>query len=667
MRTLAWLTLLLLALGCTAARAPSPAPSSTPETPAAELRAPSQGARAPRAPVPLAAYGKVRVVKGASFSHDESLVAYVSTEGDKIDLWVQPVAQGQPRQLTHTKGSVASFAFSPREDLLLFAGDQEGDELTRLYLTDSTGKAPVALFPGDPKGSRQELVAWSPDGKRFLYTSSRRDPRYLDLYDYELATGRSTRLWESSGKLSFALASRDHGLFVVQETVSDADSNLYLLKRGEKKLSLLTPHAGAVLFAAADFSPDGKRLYVVSDEAGEFQGLYAIELRTRKKTPVGATQWDTENAFFSDGGRYLFQIVNADGAAEVSITDQVTSSSGPLPPVGAPGPLVPLTTSRTDRYLAALIRSELAPTALWLIDLKEKVGRPLMDPLPETLRRQAFAPATSVRVRSFDGRDVPAFLYAPGGAQGAEPPAGGRPAIIVVHGGPTAQSRRIFDPFVQYMASKGYVVLVPNVRGSTGYGKTYTQLDNKDLGGAPLRDVVACKAWLVAHAGVDPARVVILGASYGGYMALAAATFTPKEFAAHVDIFGPSDLKSLVETFPAYWTAFATYLYKKFGDPKDPADAAYQRERSPLYFADRIERPLLVVQGTNDPRVNKDQSDRIVESLRARRIPVEYLVVPGEGHGFAKNESWLLVMETVDRFLDQHLFGAAPGSRLGGG
>jgi dipeptidyl aminopeptidase/acylaminoacyl peptidase len=201
------------------------------------------------------------------------------------------------------------------------------------------------------------------------------------------------------------------------------------------------------------------------------------------------------------------------------------------------------------------------------------------------------------------------------------------------------------------------VVLVPNVRGSTGYGKSYTQLDNHDFGGGPLKDVVACKKWLSDHAKVDQKRVVVMGGSYGGYMALAASTFTPSEFAAEVDLFGVSDLKSLVESFPPYWAADMEYIYKKFGNPKDPADASYQHDRSPIHFVDKIVRPLLVVQGDRDARVRKDQSDRIVAELKQRNVPVHYLILKDEGHGFSRTESIVSTYRLTDRFLDHYLFG----------
>ena len=256
-----------------------------------------------------------------------------------------------------------------------------------------------------------------------------------------------------------------------------------------------------------------------------------------------------------------------------------------------------------------------------------------------------------VRIPSFDGKAVPAFAYRPRGD-----PVG---AVILVHGGPTWQARRTFGAFTQYLVSKGYAVLVPNVRGSTGYGKSWTRLDSHDLGGGPLQDVVACKWWLVGNAGVPDDKVVVMGGSYGGYMALAAEAFAPEEFAANVDYFGVSDLKSLVESFPAYWASSSQEIYEKFGNPRDPKDAKYQHDRSPIHFVDRMKRPLFVAQGDKDPRVTKDQSDRIVEALRKRKVPVEYLLLENEGHGFSRTESMLRTYQATDAFLDRYLLGGA--------
>ena len=253
-----------------------------------------------------------------------------------------------------------------------------------------------------------------------------------------------------------------------------------------------------------------------------------------------------------------------------------------------------------------------------------------------------MAVGESVRIPSFDSKAVPAFAYRPRGD-----PVG---AVILVHGGPTWQARRTFGAFTQYLVSKGYAVLVPNVRGSTGYGKSWTRLDSHDLGGGPLQDVVACKWWLVGNAGVPDDKVVVMGGSYGGYMALAAEAFAPEEFAANVDYFGVSDLKSHGQV--EKWI-------EGYGNPRDPKDAKYQHDRSPIHFVDRMKRPLFVAQGDKDARVMKDQSDRIVEALRKRKVPVEYLLLENEGHGFSRTESMLRTYQATDAFLDRYLLGGA--------
>jgi dipeptidyl aminopeptidase/acylaminoacyl peptidase len=645
-------TLFIVAL---AACAGSPAPRAS--SAAAPAPTATSGARhAPRAPVPLAEYFKVRRVGSRSgillsFSHDEKLVGYLSDEAGRVDLWVRPIAGGPPRQITHVKGFIQGFAFSPTADQLLFASDLGGDEMPRLYLTDSNGAAPREVTPNYPPDRRADLIDWADDGKSFLFVSSLRDPKYLDLYEYGLATGRAERLWDGSGNLELADVSRDHRRFIIIQHISDADSNLYLVERGKPaKPKLLTPHKGTVLYNSHGLSRDGKTLYYTSDEGGEFSALYQMNLARGTSTALAKSDWDVEDGGFSRGWKYFYTVANVDGQFQLTITDARHEKTIVLPAPPPGGAWVPITSSRTDRYLGVRLQGDGAPATPYIIDMQAKTATPVLEMLPESLRARKMAIGEVVHVPSFDGRKVPGFLYR---AEGSGP----FPAIIDVHGGPTAQSQREFSAMRQYLISKGYVILVPNVRGSTGYGKTYTRLDNLDLGGGPLQDVVACKQWLVKEAHVDANRVVVMGGSYGGYMALAAATFTPNQFAALVDYFGVSDLKSLVESFPPYWAVAATFIYQKFGDPKNPAHAQYQHDRSPIHFVDRITRPLLVVQGDRDARVKQDQSDRIVAALERRHVPVYYLVLKDEGHGFSKTQNVVTASEATDRFLDRHIFG----------
>jgi dipeptidyl aminopeptidase/acylaminoacyl peptidase len=467
----------------------------------------AQGALPAKALIPLAEYFKIRRIGGASFNFDESLLAYSSDEGGRIDIWARPVrGNGPAKQVTHVKGAIGSFEFSPKKDLLVFAADVGGDELMQLYFTDSTCKEPVPVFPQDPKTSRSDFVRWADDGKTFLYTSSRRDAKHMDLYEYDLASKRSTLLWQASDKLEFALASRDHKRFVLLEEVSDADTNLYVINRGDEAAELLTPHKAEIMYTATDLSPDGKTLYYTSDEASEFAALYAMDFATKKSNVVLSPKWDVFIARFSRGGRYFFTAVDADGSAEVTLTDAQNKKPVALPSTGSSGSLIPVAFSRSDRWLAARLESDAAPRSLWLLDLKGGSAHQLFDPLPELLKGHHFTASKLVRVKTFDGLDVPAFLYIPKGE-------GPFPAVLDIHGGPTEQSARTFRIFAQYLVDKGYAVLVPNVRGSAGYGKTYTKLDNKDFGGGPLKDVLACKAWLVANAHVDSKRIGIMGTS----------------------------------------------------------------------------------------------------------------------------------------------------------
>lgn len=637
--------------------APAPVSSASASASAASPKLDS-GARAPKAPVALEEYFKIRRVPAfsrsglplLSFSSDESKVAYATDETGRIDIWVKPVSgDGKAVQVTHVEGFVHSFAFSPKEDVLVYEADRGGDELPRLYATDSKGAAPRELVPELPAGRRSQFIEWSKDGATFLYLSNARDEKDMDLLEYDLETKKSALLWQASGSIALAAVSPDHKRFALFETHSEANTDVYVIDRGQKTPTLLTKHTGDVLFQPSVFSADGKTLYLLSDEEGEFTSLYAAALPGGKRTPALAAKWDVDGALVSNTGAYFITVVNENGVPKLSATYK--RKPFPLPAVPTKsGAFTPVAFSKNDRYLGVSLVSDTSPSSSYVIDLKSGSVTALTDPLPESLRGQPMVAGEAVEIPSFDGKKVPAFLYRP-----STP--GLAPAIIDVHGGPTAQSRRTFSPFRQYAVSKGYAVLVPNVRGSTGYGKTYTRLNKLDIGGGPLKDVVACKRWLSANASVAADKVVVFGGSYGGYMALAAEAFTPDEFAANVDFFGVSDLKTLVESFPAYWASASAAIYEKFGDPKNPAHAAYQHDQSPIYFVAAMKRPLLVVQGDKDARVKKDQSDRIVKELRERKVPVHYLVLENEGHGFTKTENNLRALKLTDRFLDRYIFG----------
>lgn len=635
----------------------SPKPPVAEPPPNTQITAPAPG-KAPAAPVPLAEYFKILRVPALSrsdqpllsFSADETKVAYVTNETGRPDIWVRPVTgEGTPVQITHSDGFVHSFAFSPKEDVLVFEADHGGDELPHLYATDSKGSAPRELVTDLPAGRRTQFVEFAKNGATFLYQSNARDEKYMDLLEYDMRSKKSTVLWQASGTLAFATVSQDHLRYALLDQHSDVNTDVWVLDRGQKTPTLLTQHTGDVSFYPAAFSKDTKSLFMLSDESGEYLSLYSAILPGGKHTKVSNESWDIDGAYVSNTGKYFVTVTNEAGTPKLVVTEKDKPVAIPAPPAKGAGWNF-LAFSGSDRFVGLSIASDAVARTSYVADLKTGKLVSLVDPMPASLKNTPMVAGEAVEIPTNDGKKVPAFLYRPPGATGVVP------AIIEVHGGPTAQSRRDFVGSRQYFLSKGYAYLVPNVRGSTGYGKSWTKLDNLDFGGGPLQDVVACKRWLVANAGVAAEKVVVAGGSYGGYMALAAEAFTPDEFVANVDFFGVSDLKSLVESFPAYWASGAAFIYQKFGDPKNPAHAKYQHDRSPLYFIDHMKKPLLVVQGDKDARVKKDQSDRIVQGLKQRGVPVHYLVLENEGHGFTKTENNLKAWALTDRFLDRYVW-----------
>ena len=519
-----WFALIALALAACDDASPPEAPPQPSATPPTVVTAAPPVVHAPKAPVAIEEYFKVRRLGAAKLTFDEKVVVLQSDAGGRPDLWVMPVTGGPARQITHLDGVLHSFALSPVADQLVFEADHGGDELPHLYLTNAAGDAPKDLVADYPAGRRTDFIEWSDDGKKLYFTSSPRDEKYVDLVEYDVHKGKAETLWKASGKLELGDIARDGKRWIVSETLSDADQNLYLVERGKPDtLALLTPHRGEVLYSAWGFTKDDKQIYVTSDEGGEFSALYAMDLAKKTVSEVLKPSWDVEAAGFSRTFKYRWTWTNVDGTRKLVLLDAKSGREVALPPPPAGAGWWPSAFSRTDRYLTAVLRSDTSPPVPYLLDLKEGKALPLADPMPDTLKGRMMVPGNVVHVPSFDGKQVPAFVYRPVSVGGDGP----FPAVIDVHGGPTWQSYREFSPLRQYLVSKGYVVLVPNVRGSTGYGKSCTRLDDLDLGGGPLKDVVACKQWLVANAKVAADEVVVLGASYGGYMALAAATFTP--------------------------------------------------------------------------------------------------------------------------------------------
>ncbi|MGQ0588472.1 MAG: alpha/beta fold hydrolase [Sphingosinicella sp.] len=349
----------------------------------------------------------------------------------------------------------------------------------------------------------------------------------------------------------------------------------------------------------------------------------------------------------SPSGRYRVHAVNADASTQLTITD--TRTNRPVTLTGVPeGDLGGVRFNRDETMIAFTVASDTSPTDIFVADLASGAARRLTRSLNPAIDEAQLVDGSVARFRSYDGVEVPGILYRPREASAANPV----PAIVLVHGGPGGQSRRGYSALVQHLVNNGYAVYAINNRGSSGYGKTFFHMDDRRHGDVDLRDVVASRGWLEGQDWISD-RIAVMGGSYGGYMTAAALAFHPETFDAGVNIFGVTNWVRTLESIPAWWGAQRTALFDEMGDPA--TDAERHRRISPLFHAANIRRPMLVVQGANDPRVLQVESDELVAAVRGNNVPVEYVLFPDEGHGFLRKENRVTASEAYLTFLNQHL------------
>ena len=359
---------------------------------------------------------------------------------------------------------------------------------------------------------------------------------------------------------------------------------------------------------------------------------------------------DVQFTGFSFRGRYRVTGINEDARTTVRMVEDATGKTVRLPRLPA-GEIRDLVIARGEDRMAFYLNGDRSPSDLWIVDLGKGTARQLSTNLSRQIDAEDLVDSAVSRFKSFDGLPIPGILYRPHQATAAAP----APAVLLVHGGPGDQARRGYNSLAQYLVNHGYVVLDINNRGSSGYGKSFFMADDRKHGREPLWDCVEARKWLATQPWVDGRQIGIMGGSYGGYMVLCALAFQPDEFRVGVDIFGVSNWIRTLEAIPPYWESVREALYAEIGDPV--RDRAALEAASPLLHARNIRTPLLVIQGANDPRVIKPESDDVVAAVKANGVPVEYLVFDDEGHGFRKKKNQLSAYHSILLFLDRHLKG----------
>lgn len=587
---------------------------------------------------------------GGSFSHDEQTLLYTNDSSGIFNAYTVPVAGGESTPLTSSKETTFAISFFPKDNRVLLRRDQGGNEIYHIYLREENGSE-RDLTPGEK--NRALFLGWAHDLASFFYLSNKRDPRYMDLYEMDIEGFQPTLVYKNKEGYSVAAISNDKKLLVLSKDHTDHNNDIYLLELGSGKRTHLSPHEGDVRYGVVDFTPDGKSLYYLTNSAHEFMYLAKMELAGLQSEVIDKPDWDIMFGGLSWNGKYLYTGINADAKTVVKVVETATMQPVELPKL-PDGEIRSIAFSRSEQRLRFYASNPRTSADLYVYDLGGKQYTQLTRTMNPEIDPNDLAGIEVVRYKSFDGLEIPALLMKPWLKPGAR-----APGIIQVHGGPGGQTRIGYSPFYQYLVNHGYAILMVNNRGSSGYGKTFFSLDDHKHGQDDLMDCVKGKEYLISTGLVDPGKVAIVGGSYGGYMVLAALAFQPDAFDAGVDLFGVANWVRTLKSIPPWWTAFRDALYQELGNPE--TEEEYLREISPLFHAENIKKPLLVLQGVNDPRVLKIESDEIVEKVKANGVPVEYIVFDDEGHGFTKKANRIKGYKEIRVFLDKYLKGEAGG------
>lgn len=587
-------------------------------------------------------------ITAAAFSPDETKLLATGDRTGIFNLYEITIADGSERPVTAS--AVESFFAVDyvRGGGILYSADKGGDENDHLYLLGADGKT-TDLTP-DPK-EKASFAGWSKDRKTMYYLSNRRDARMFDLYRMTVGQWKPALLYRNTAGYQVSGLSWDEKAVALTQSLTTSTNRLFVCTLADGKMTEVSDPSVPGVYNPSDFSLDNASLFYVTDAGREFRYLVKYDLATGARETVHETNWDVMYSAVSETGAYRVIAVNADGKNELKVVDTRTGTDVAIPAI-PDGDVTSVVISPSEKLMQLTVGTSKAPSNIYVYSFATRELKKLTNTLNPEIDPANLVSATVVRFRSFDSLEIPAIFYRPVTASRDNP----APALVWVHGGPGGQSRVGYSAFIQFLVNHGYAVLAVNNRGSSGYGKTFFAMDDRNHGDKDLLDCVHGKKYLQSLDYVDGGKIGILGGSYGGYMTMAAMTFRPAEFNVGVNLFGVTNWLRTLKSIPPYWEAFRQALYAEMGDPFS-SDSVRLRAISPLFHADRVKNPVMVLQGANDVRVLQAESDDIVAALKRNNVPVEYIVFPDEGHGFVKKENEIRGYGAVLEFLDRHLRG----------
>lgn len=599
-------------------------------------------------------------ISASQLSPDGKYVSFIKPLNGVRNVFVRGI--GEPnsaaRPVTNeTKRPIGGYFWSRDSKFILFVKDNDGDENFNVWAVNPSETNPAARNLTEGKNVRaiiQSVPKSEPDA---IYVGlNDRDPAWHDLYKVSISTGKKTLVKQNNERLQGFIFDNADKIRLAIRSAENGDTEVHRLEENGATTKVYTCNWREAC-SPVRFHADNKRVYMETNRGErDLTQLVLFDPATQKEElveqdPLGRV--DFEGAFFSDVTGQLAFTSYIDDKPRVYFRDKKFEKDydGIRKKLGGTREINFQSSTADEQKWLVVSYSDTDPGTVWIYDRKTK-GLSTLYVVREKIPREHMAPMQAIRYKSSDGLEIPAYLTLP---KGVEPK--NLPLVVMPHGGPWARDYWGFNGYSQLLANRGYAVLLPNFRASTGFGKKFLNAGNKQWGELMQDDITWGVKHLVSQGIVDPKRVGIMGGSYGGYAALAAVTFTPDVYAASVAIVAPSNLNTLLGSIPPYWEAIRSTFHERMGNPNTPEGKAQLDRQSPLNHVDKIKTPLMIVQGANDPRVKKSEADQIVVALRERKYPVEYLLAPDEGHGFARPVNNMAMIMSVERFLAKHLGG----------
>ena len=590
-------------------------------------------------------------IGGATWSPDGKTIAFISNISGRNNIWLVSAEGGWPTQLTVSDQRQASPVWSPDGKWIAYQSDYDGDELWDIFLVSpATGKV---VNVTNTREIAELNPTWSPDGRYLAYeVKPKTSAAYeIDVYDTIMREVKHITSGTPQDKGNYGPIWLKDGKYIVytQEQAKGTDSNVFIADVTTPQSTLLTPHQGEQRFAASDVSLDGKRALVTSNAANGYDNIGLLDISTRKIDWLTKDKWEIRGGEFSPDGKHLTFTANVDGDEDVHLYDLATGRSTALliakgvnSPAGGPSAFSP-----DGRSLLYYHNGPTAPGDLWIYKLATEKSQQITHSLVAGVRSEDMVEPYLVHYPSRDGKwTISAFLYVPFNMARN----GQNAAIVYIHGGPTAQSMNSFNRFIQFAVNQGYMVLAPNYRGSSGYGKGFQQANLFDMGGGDLQDVLAGVDWIKQTGHLDPKKIAVMGASYGGYLSMLAVTKAPEIWAAGVPIV------PFVNWFTEIAHEDPVLQQSDLATMGDPVkNKALYEERSPINFVDQIKAPLILLAGGHDPRCPKEEAQQVVDAVKKRGGIVDSKIYENEGHGFARVENQIDAYKRVADFLMAHV------------